>query len=97
MREVVFYAVREAIRNAGRYGRGNNTTQRLHLTLRVRFEDSSIAIEVEDDGVGVAAGIARDGGSGEGLALHETMMAVSGGSLVVESGGGGGTRVRVRV
>ena len=33
------------------------------------------------------------GGSGQGLALHGTMMAIIGGALTVESRAGGGARV----
>ena len=40
---------------------------------------------IEDDGVGIVAGERSTGGSGHGLALHTTMMAVVGGTLTVES------------
>ena len=40
---------------------------------------------IEDDGVGLNAAAAPNGGSGQGLALHSTMMAVIGGSLSLES------------
>ncbi|MEZ4512751.1 MAG: hypothetical protein R3C62_12810 [Chloroflexota bacterium] len=91
--EVLFYAAREAVRNAAKYGRGEGQrpfTLILTLTTAPHF-----ALEIRDDGVGVAASSHMEQGSGQGLALHGTMMAVVGGSLTVESGGmgEGGTAV----
>ncbi len=91
--EVLFYAAREAVRNAAKYGRGEGQrpfTLTLTLTTAPHF-----ALEIRDDGVGVAASVHIEQGSGQGLALHGTMMAVIGGSLTVESGGleEGGTAV----
>ena len=47
---------------------------------------------VEDDGVGLESGDPT-GGSGQGLALHSTMIGVIGGTLAVEGDPKGGTRV----
>jgi len=90
--EVIFYAAREAIRNAARYGRGDDTKSPLHLSLSVTWE-GGLKIAVDDDGVGVAASRRADGGSGQGVALHSTLMAVIGGALSVESITGQRTRV----
>ncbi len=98
--EVLFFACREAIRNAARYGRGDDPTRLLQLTLRAT-EDESLHIEIEDDGVGTSAiEYSKDteksnGGSGRGLTLHSTMMAIVGGTLSVESQTGRGMRVRL--
>ncbi|HET9496110.1 MAG TPA: ATP-binding protein, partial [Chloroflexia bacterium] len=118
--EVVFYAAREAIRNASRYGR-DNPTRPLHLRVAVVWR-GGLEILVEDDGVGLPLGAEAEpapanghagngangvtpaeealttpngtaGGSGQGLALHSTMMAVVGGSLSTESVPGEYTRV----
>ncbi len=98
--EVLFYAAREAMRNAARHGRGGNELR--HLTLRVAVEHKAgLQVVVEDDGEGITpaeqenlveAGRGRQG-SGQGLALHSTLMAVVGGSLATESRPGQGTRV----
>ncbi|NJN99286.1 MAG: hypothetical protein HC875_36930, partial [Anaerolineales bacterium] len=48
---------------------------------------------IEDNGVGLASGSSGSGGSGQGLALHSTMMAVVGGTLALESIPGAYTRV----
>jgi signal transduction histidine kinase len=104
--EVLFYAAREAIRNAACHGRSADPIQALHLTLTVARREG-LRIVIEDDGVGLAAGAgpslnaniphaAWEGPSpsnGQGLALHSTMMAVIGGSLTVESEPGTYTRV----
>ncbi|HEY7355442.1 MAG TPA: ATP-binding protein, partial [Ktedonobacterales bacterium] len=88
--EVVFCAAREAIRNAARYGRGSDTSRPLHLTLSAAWREG-LQLVVEDDGVGLAAPAAS--GSGQGLALHSTMMTIIGGTLTAENNPIGATRV----
>ena len=96
--EVIFYAAREAIRNAARYGRGpSGDPFELTLSLALRPGPGAPQIElcVEDSGVGIEAGRQSSGGSGQGLVLHSTMMALIGGALSVESTPGAYTRVRL--
>lgn len=90
--EVLFYAAREAIRNAARYGRGHDAALALHLHVSAAWEDA-LAVVIEDNGVGVGGARSRAEGCGQGLALHTTMMAVIGGTLAVESILGAYTRV----
>jgi signal transduction histidine kinase len=92
--EVLFYAAREAIRNAARYGRTGGAPLRLTESARDR---DGLTIAIEDNGAGIDRSRPSDGGSGSGLALHGTMMAVVGGALVVESEPGAFTRVVLRV
>ncbi|HUS17060.1 MAG TPA: ATP-binding protein, partial [Chloroflexia bacterium] len=92
--EVVFYAAREAIRNAARYGRPAGGAGPLHLHVGLACRDG-LEVLIEDDGVGLGAAERKDGGSGQGLALHSTMMAVVGGSLATESVPGRYTRVQL--
>jgi signal transduction histidine kinase len=89
--EVLFYAAREAIRNAARHGRGENKNRPLHLRVGVSW-DKGLQVTVEDDGVGLTARPAGESGS-QGLALHSTMMAIVGGTLAVDSLPGTFTRV----
>jgi glucose-6-phosphate-specific signal transduction histidine kinase len=94
--EVLFYAAREAIRNAARHGRAE-TTESLHLQISLRWRQG-LELVIEDNGVGLPmAGLSTGGSSrpssGQGLALHSTMMAVVGGTLAVESAPGVYTRV----
>jgi signal transduction histidine kinase len=90
--EVAFYAAREAIRNAARYGRNGDPARSLHLTVDVARRNG-LEIAIEDDGVGMDAARTSDEGSGQGLGLHSTMMAVIGGALTAESVPGAYTRV----
>ncbi|HEX8598152.1 MAG TPA: ATP-binding protein [Chloroflexia bacterium] len=90
--EVLYYAAREAVRNAARYGRGGDPARPLHLKVAARTT-GGLELAVEDDGVGMTASMRDSGGSGQGLALHSTMMAVVGGSLATESVAGKYTRV----
>ncbi len=93
--EVVYYAVREALRNAARHGRGGDARRRLTLSVAVaRAHDGRLRVSVEDDGVG-PGGSDSTHGSRQGLTLHTTMLAVIGGSLTVEEASTGGTRVTV--
>jgi signal transduction histidine kinase len=88
--EVLFYAAREAIRNAARHGR--NGEKPLHLRLCARGHNG-FHLDIEDNGVGLDGKPAAEEGRGQGLALHSTMMAVVGGSLTSESVPGAFTRI----
>lgn len=93
--EVFFYAAREAIRNVARHARTDDAGDPLALRLTASWENG-LRVGIEDNGVGIDLGSessASNGGIGQGLALHSTMMAVVGGSLSVESGPGMYTRV----
>lgn len=102
--EVLFYAVREAVRNAARHGRdgdqgGENELQRpFCLQIAIAWHEG-LEVTVEDDGVGLEdvgenRAAAAGTSSGQGLALYSTMMAVVGGTLTVDSAPGQYTRVR---
>jgi signal transduction histidine kinase len=97
--EVLFYAAREAARNAARHGRDPQTSAPLHLHLAIDAHDG-FEIVVEDNGVGLpGSALDQNGptGSGSGLALYSTMMAIVGGSLAVDSAPGRYTRVRLHL
>ena len=94
--EVFFYAAREAIRNAARYGRNGDSTRPLHLTIAVAWR-GGLEMAIEDDGVGMDTAGAVTQGSGHGLGLHGTMMAVVGGTLTAESMPGQYTRVALKL
>jgi signal transduction histidine kinase len=90
--EVIYYAAREALRNAARYGRAGDPARALHLTVSGLWR-GALLIVVEDDGVGLGAARASSEGSGQGLGLHSTMMAVIGGTLTAESVADAYTRI----
>ncbi|NIS83414.1 MAG: hypothetical protein GTO14_25190 [Anaerolineales bacterium] len=90
--EVLYFAAREAIRNAARHGRGTDSTRPLNLKVGLMWEDG-LEIHIEDDGKGIMATGEMERLDGQGLAFHGTMMAVVGGSLSVESVPGDFTRV----
>ena len=50
--EVVFGAVREAVRNADRHGRGADPSRPLHLSVAL-FATDEVVIWIEDNGVGI--------------------------------------------
>ncbi len=95
--EVFFYAAREVVRNAARYGRNGDAGRPLHLAISVAWRNG-IELSIEDDGVGLSSTAieGRKGppaqGSGHGLGLHSTLMAVVGGTLTAESKPGSYTR-----
>ncbi len=92
--EVLFYAAREALRNAARHGRGSGDGRHLHLHIRTCIGHEGLALEIEDNGVGLDVRSAEHA-NGRGLALHSTMMAVVGGTLALDSAPGDYTRVRL--
>jgi signal transduction histidine kinase len=93
--EVIFYAAREVIRNAAHHGRGDQAERRLCLIIALSW-NNGLVLKIEDDGVGLAGADAPAiKGSGQGLALHSTMMAVVGGTITVESVAGKYTRVQL--
>jgi signal transduction histidine kinase len=77
--EVLFHAAREAIRNAAKYGRMDKST--FTLTISAQVEDE-FRLTISDDGSSLNT-TKNQSGSGQGLALHGTMMAVVGGKLAV--------------
>ena len=94
--EVLFYAVREVLRNAARYGRGAPLIVKVSASAAEKLE-----IMIEDNGDGgedrSVFGTRSAEGSGSGLALHGTMLAVVGGELIFEKSDRTGTKVRVRL
>ena len=92
--ETVYYAAREAIRNAARYGRGGAAARSLSLRLAAEAE-GQLHLTVEDNGVGLGAMPEDSEGTRQGLALHSTLMAVVGGTLAVSSQPQAYTRVTI--
>jgi signal transduction histidine kinase len=92
--EVIYFAAREAVRNAARHARGDSP---LHLKFSVSGRPGFRVI-IEDDGVGMGPTQAHAiEGSGQGLALHTTLMAVVGGTLGIETQPGSFTRVTLQL
>lgn len=88
--QVLFYAAREAMRNAARHGK-QHPAHALRLIIRSEIQDGLLLV-IEDNGGGLSSQ-SNAGGSGQGLALHSTMMAVIGGSLALSGTPGETTRV----
>lgn len=100
--ETLYYAAREAVRNAARHGRGGEPGRPLALRVTAACRTAQgrptvIELCVEDDGVGIAARAGSDEGSGAGLTLHSTLLAILGGALTFESAPGGPSRVLISV
>ncbi|HMQ35307.1 MAG TPA: hypothetical protein PKD53_31600, partial [Chloroflexaceae bacterium] len=98
--EALFYAAREAARNAARHGRGGEGARALALRVAAGCRATAggpplVEVAVEDDGVGLGGNRADEPG-GAGLALHGTILAILGGGLAVESAPGR-TRVTASV
>lgn len=91
--EVLFYAGREVMRNAAKYGAGQNLERPFTLTISASQNDN-LTIQFEDNGIGINSG-SKSEGAGQGLALHSTMMAVIGGEIIIESATNQYTRVKL--
>ncbi len=98
--EVILGAAREVVRNAAAHGRGGKTERPLFLEIALEEgcgADKELALTIGDNGVGIDAGgkTAEPSKSGNGLALHSTLLAMVGGYLTVTSPPAGGTVVRI--
>jgi signal transduction histidine kinase len=94
--EVLYYAAREAVRNAGKHARGGSHAHPLTLTITLSYQPG-LQLTIEDNGSGIYNQQQPDEDGGQGLALHSTMMAVIGGELSVESEPDRFTRVLLNV
>jgi two-component system, NarL family, sensor kinase len=90
---LLYRASREALRNVERHSRAER------VRVRVRSQNGVALLEVEDDGIGFPSergGPARADGH-IGLPLLRDIAGDTGGTLVVDSAEGGGTKVRMEV
>ena len=103
----------EAVRNAGRHGRGDDMHRKLTLRVALTADEHWVIVTVSDDGVGLQNTDARapreaadtslsnalltTAGSRTGLLTHGALVALVGGSLSVRSLPGAGTTVTIRV
>jgi len=94
--EVVYFAAREAIRNAARHGGNKDVLPSIDITINQ--DPQGWMLIVKDDCI-VNRSIAPNKkiSSGQGLALHSTLMAVIGGELSFEQVPDEGTRVVLRI
>jgi len=89
--ETLFFAAREVVRNAAKHGRPEDAGSSLCLAIGARVDEGQLQVTVEDNGPGLKEGA----GSGQGLALHSTLMAIVGGSLALKTIPGRMTRVQI--
>ena len=92
----LYFAAREAVRNAARHGRGGEAARALKLEIGAVCK-GDLLIWISDDGVGASEMSGQGGGSGSGLSLHAALLAVAGGSLAIAYPGAGGTRVELQL
>jgi signal transduction histidine kinase len=92
--EVLYYAAVECVRNAARHGRPPGAGVPHHLQIELNWQEG-LALTIQDDGIGLPIARGDISVTGQGLALHGTLMAVIGGSLVIESIPDSFTRVRL--
>jgi signal transduction histidine kinase len=79
--ETLYYAARELVRNAAKHARSAGQSDKLCLEIGARIAGGQLQITIEDNG----SGFRPEPGSGQGLALHSTLMAIVGGSLSLET------------
>jgi len=94
--EIILGAVREVVRNAAVHGRGIQFQRLLHLKISIR-QDKSVELIICDDGVGLNSSLSATQGSGNGLSLHNTLLAIIGGQLIAETLPSGGTQVMLSI
>jgi signal transduction histidine kinase len=86
--DLLLGAALEAVRNAGRHGRGGDLHRRLELRVVVAADERWVTVTVADDGVGLQSEAVRDGRGAR------DSLSASGEHLVIapQADGGGGTR-----
>ncbi len=89
--ETLYYAAREAVRNAAKHAQRPAGDVGLRLTISAQAVAGRLQITIADNGVGLP----QQMGGGQGLALHSTLMAVVGGSLALASAPGQRTQVQL--
>jgi two-component sensor histidine kinase len=84
---ILLNAAREIVRNAAIHGRGGEAHRPLCLKITATVQNDQLKLTIVDDGIGphATSGTMR---SGNGLALHTTLLAVIGGSLEIIAAGG---------
>jgi two-component sensor histidine kinase len=82
--EVFYFAALEAVRNASRHASGGEPGRAVTLRIAARWAEG-LELVISDDGVGPGSAPAGSG-SGQGLLIHTTMMAVVGGTLTLSPG-----------
>jgi signal transduction histidine kinase len=92
--EMILGAAREVLRNAATHGRGDKLGHPLNVMISIECGDE-FTLVLQDNGVGLDYPATHKVGSGGGLALHSTMLAIVGGYLNVEPASEGGTKVTI--
>jgi signal transduction histidine kinase len=96
VKEVLLGAARELVRNAAVHGR-RNQNQELGLTITVE-RSTNLSICIADNGVGLEAETEKSQvSSGSGLGLHRALLAVIGGTCIIEQVNPHGTRSTIIV
>jgi signal transduction histidine kinase len=91
--EVLYYATREAIRNAASHAaRADEKLPCLRIEM---LGENGLEIRVKDSGQWSGREPDLQRGSGNGLVLHSTMMSIIGGTLQIEGGERQPTRVQL--
>lgn len=88
--ETLYYATRELVRNAARHARPADPAVALRLQVSVESLDGQLSLTIQDNGAGFEQPV-----SGQGLALHSTLIAIAGGSLSLGTIPGQMTRTRL--
>lgn len=81
--EVLFYAIREIIRNSAKYAK--NKENNLVLNISSFIISDELKIIIQDNGQGINPEHKSESGSGQGLKLHSTMLAIIGGYILIET------------
>lgn len=93
--ETVYYAVRECLRNIAKHSRPAGPEQ-MKITLRASV-NGMLEICLENSGDEKIVGQPETASTGEGIRLHNAMLAVFGGGIHLEQPGDGRTRAVIRL
>jgi signal transduction histidine kinase len=94
-KEVMYYAAREVIRNSTLHAVPGNVKDGLQLMVSVASTDD-LELIIQDNGSGVDQTDGPNSGTGQGLIIHGTLMALVGGTLNIQSSPGQFTRITLK-
>ncbi len=93
-KEVVYFAVREAVRNAARYANPSDGDQLPSLSINLR-DDEGLLVEIIDNGKGTVQPSQPSIGNGQGLVIHSLLVSIFGGKMQIANETGTSNKVTI--
>lgn len=97
MLEVIFFAVKELVRNAARHASGNQSQRKVTLNVGLCDAGDYFELFISDDGVGMSGVDSSRHIGGNGIRFHSGMLTAIGCSISLGSEAGTGTHAVIHI